>query len=132
MKSIQSIPEALKAMAEVKESVGAIEEFFERIFQGDSAKQSTPPKAGVNGTASMPSAFVDRIAAILGDQTKPMRPKAATKEYARRGWPLPGKGGADALYNNVIGALLYLRKHKKIVERNDDGYFLKGSRAAQE
>jgi hypothetical protein len=135
MKSIQTIPEARKAMAEVKETVGAVEEFFarfERMFQGSSGELPTPSKASVNGNSPMPPTFIDRVSAILAEATKPMRPKTAVKEYLSRGWPLPGKkADPSELYNNVCGALIYMRKHRKSVDRNDDGYFLKNAKFAR-
>jgi hypothetical protein len=131
--SIQSITEARMMISEVMQRLTAVEEYFikcERIFRGPGISVATPPVASANGHSSMPSTFIDRMEAILAGATKPMRPKTATREYENRGWPLPGKGGN--LYNNVAGALLYLYKTKKTVDRNDDGYFLKGSQVARE
>jgi len=65
--------------------------------------------------------LADRVILIVRQFGHPVWPKAVAAEYENRGWPAP-RGGT--VYDAVNGAMSYLLHRRKLLGRNEEGYFV--------
>lgn len=62
-----------------------------------------------------------RVLLIIRQMGHPVWPKAVAVEYESRNWPAPRSG---TIYDAVNGAMSYLLHRRKLLGRNEEGYFI--------
>ena len=123
---------SIRAAQSAQEELAKAKEFFEQLSgmlvirkSKEAASQEVPRRKAPPPAADplpIPKTVVERVLCLFREAPKELRTKAVVSLYEAKGWPLPEKG---TLYNAISGTIAYIFSRKKILDRNENGYFLK-------